>query len=134
MIDNEGFLAFDGGFRVMGEGGPIQVGSGSMAVAQNGEVQVDGTSAGRIVARTVPDATKLQRLGGSLFAVPPGQTLTASPYATIQQGYLETSNVDVVTEMVDMIVAYRTYEANARALQTQDSTLDNLMKNVATKG
>ena len=134
VVDNEGYLAFDGGYRVMGEGGPIQVGSGALTVAQNGEVQVDGSSAGRIVARTVPDATKLLRLGGSLFAVPPGQTLTNSPYATIHQGYLETSNVDIVGEMVDMIVAYRTYEANARALQTQDSSLDNLMKNVATKG
>jgi flagellar basal-body rod protein FlgF len=131
VIDSEGFLAYDGGYRVTGEGGPIQVGEGKLSVAQNGEVQVDGTTIGRIVARTVADTSKLQRLGGSLFGVPQGQQLVTSPYATIHQGYLETSNVDVVSEMVDMIVAYRTYEANARALQTQDTSLDNLMKNVA---
>jgi len=119
---------------VVGEGGPIQVGAGSLSVAQTGEVQVDGVTAGRIVPRTVPDATKLLRLGGSLFAVPQGQPLSASQYATIHQGYLETSNVDIVGEMVDMIVSYRNYEANARALQTQDSSLDNLMKNVANRG
>ena len=53
--------------------------------------------------------------------------------ATVRQGYLETSNVDIVNEMVDMIVAYRTYEANARALQVQDSTLDHLLGKVAGK-
>jgi flagellar basal-body rod protein FlgF len=131
VIDSEGYLAYEGGYRVVGEGGPIQVGAGTLTVAQNGEVQVDGSSTGRIIARTVADATKLQRLGGSLFAVPQGQQLITSPYATIHQGYLETSNVDVVSEMVDMIVSYRTYEANARALQTQDTSLDNLFKNVA---
>jgi flagellar basal-body rod protein FlgG len=134
VVDSEGFLAFEGGFRVVGEGGPIQVGAGSLSVAQSGEVQVDGVAVGRIVPRTVPDATKLQRLGGSLFAVPQGQQLMTSPYATVHQGYLETSNVDIVGEMVDMIVSYRNYEANARALSTQDSSLDSLMKNVANRG
>jgi len=39
---------------------------------------------------------------------------------TIAQGYLEMSNVDVVTEMVNMIVAQRGYEMNSKAIQTSD--------------
>lgn len=134
VVDNEGFLAFPGGFRLVGEGGPIQVGSGSLAVSQSGEVQVNGTSVGRIAPKTVADLDRLQRIGGSMFAVPQGEPLLSSLSATISQGYLETSNVDIVNEMVDMIVAYREYEANARALQTQDTTLDHLMNKVAGKG
>ena len=42
---------------------------------------------------------------------------------TIQQGYLEMSNVKVVDEMVNMIVAQRAYEANSKAITTSDSML-----------
>lgn len=133
VVDSSGFLAYPGGFRVLGDGGPIQVGNGPLAVAQTGEVEVDGVPIGRIVPQAPADLDSLQRLGGSLFAVPEGVELLPPLAATVRQGYLETSNVDVVNEMVDMIVAYRTYEANARALQVQDSTLDHLLGKVAGK-
>lgn len=133
VVDSSGFLAYPGGFRVLGDGGPIQVGNGPLAVAQTGEVEVDGVPIGRIVPQAPADLESLQRLGGSLFAVPEGVELLPPLSATVRQGYLETSNVDVVNEMVDMIVAYRTYEANARALQIQDSTLDHLLGKVAGK-
>jgi len=133
VVDSSGFLAFPGGFRVLGDGGPIQIGNGSPTVARTGEVEVDGVPIGRIVPQAPADLESLQRLGGSLFAVPEGVELLPPLAATVRQGYLETSNVDVVNEMVDMIVAYRTYEANARALQIQDSSLDHLLSKVAGK-
>lgn len=130
-VDSDGYLSFPGGFRVLGDGGPIQVGNGVPSISQSGEVEVNGANVGQISPQTVVDTDVLERLGGSLFAVPEGEPLVPALSATVRQGYLETSNVDVVNEMVDMIVAYRTYEANARALSTQDSTLDALMQRVA---
>ncbi|MBF0529453.1 MAG: flagellar basal-body rod protein FlgG [Deltaproteobacteria bacterium] len=44
-------------------------------------------------------------------------------YGSIAQGFLEMSNVDVVTEMVAMIVAQRAYEVNSKAIQTSDEML-----------
>ena len=41
----------------------------------------------------------------------------------VQQKFLEMSNVSVVKEMVNMIVAQRAYELNSRAIQTSDSML-----------
>ncbi len=131
VVDSEGFLAYPGGYRLLGEGGALQVGSGELKVAASGEVEVDGLAIGTIVPRSVADVGTLQRLGGSLFGVPQGQEVISSINATIQQGYKETSNVDVVAEMVDMIVSYREYEANAKALQTQEATLDHLFRRVA---
>jgi flagellar basal-body rod protein FlgG len=131
VVDSNGYLAFPGGFRVVGDGGPIQVGSGQVNVSQTGEVEVNGAAVGRITPRTLDDLDKLKRIGGSLFAVPTGEELISPLSYTVRQGYLETSNVNVVDEMVDMMVAYRTYEANARALTTQDETLDQLMNRVA---
>lgn len=130
VIDADGYLSMADGYRLVGEGGPIQVGSGTLSVGQNGEVQVNGLSAGRVTVKTVADVTALERLGGSLFAVPEGQELIDPLQATIRQGYQETSNVDVIQEMVDMMVAFRTYESNARALQTQDASLNHLFQRV----
>ena len=130
IVDSDGYLAMSGGYRVTGEGGPIQVGSGKLAGSQAGDVQVDGLSAGRIAVKSVEDVTSLQRLGGSLFGVPPDEELIDPIHASIRQGYRETSNVDVIQEMVDMMVAFRTYESNARALQTQDASLNHLFQRV----
>jgi len=130
VVDPDGYLSLSGGFRLTGDGGPIQVGSGKLSVGQNGEVQVNGLTVGRVTVKAVADVDSLERLGGSLFAVPEGEELIDPISATIRQGYRETSNVDVIQEMVDMMVAFRTYESNARALQTQDASLNHLFQRV----
>lgn len=43
--------------------------------------------------------------------------------ATVNQGYLEMSNTNVIEEMVDMITITRAYEAGQKMIQTVDSTL-----------
>ncbi len=133
QVDSEGFLSFAGGYRVMGEGGPIEVGSGDLSVSFNGDVEVNGLITDRIVPASVADTNNLVRLGGSLYKVPDGEELLPAISATIRQGYLETSNVDVIREMVDMMISFRTYESNAKAMQQQDNSLDHLFNKVAGK-
>lgn len=132
LVNGDGFLSYPGGYQVMGESGPIQVGNGTVTVNQSGQIEVGGSIVARIIPVTVANVDKLQKVGSSLFAVPAGVQTTSTTDSTIRQGYLETSNVDVVREMVDMIIAYRTYEANAKALQTQDASLDTLFRKVAS--
>ena len=48
------------------------------------------------------------------------------------QGYMETSNVNVVNEMVQMIEVNRAYEANQKTVQTHDSMMDTLWSKVVT--
>lgn len=133
-VSPEGLLTFPGGAQVMGEGGPIEIGNGRVEVSSTGDVQVDGFIVGRLTAVTVPDLTQLEKIGGSMFAVPPGQEITPVEDSTIRQGYIEASNVDIVAEMVDMIASYRAYEANAKAVQSQDSSLEHLFNRVASRG
>lgn len=133
QVDNSGYIVFPGGFRLSSEGGPIQVAEGTVNVSQNGEVSVNGTVSGQISLVTISDPQKLLRIGGALHVAPESEELQPVRDAAIRQGYLETANVDVVTEMVDMIVTYRIYEANAKALQTQDTTLDHLFQRVAPR-
>lgn len=131
QVDSEGYLVYPGGYKVMGESGPIQIGDGQISIAQTGEVEVDGTIVARIMPVTVMDINQLDKIGAALFALPDSAEATPVAQPIIQQGYLESANVDVVRQMVDMIIAYRMYEANAKSLQSQDTSLDHLFNRVA---
>ena len=86
------------------------------------------------VPSTVSDIDQLQKIGNSLYAVPEGTELIAVERFNIREGYIETSNVDIVREMIDMMVSFRAYEANSRAVQAQDQSLNNLFSRVGGKG
>ena len=58
-----------------------------------------------------------------------GATLTEAN-ARVRQGYIEASNVNVVTEMVNMITITRAYESNQKVIQTIDGMLDKAVNNV----
>lgn len=130
-VNDEGIITFAGRYQLVGQGGPIQVGQGDISVGANGEVQVNGLTVDRVVSRNVADYSVLDKIGSSLFAVPDGEPLLPAVDATIRQGYVESANVNIVEEMVDMMVSYREYEANAKAIQSQDQSLDHLFRRVA---
>jgi flagellar basal-body rod protein FlgG len=71
----------------------------------------------------------LKSLGNNLYQASSasGEAETGVPgtngMGTLAQGFLEASNVELVEEMVNMIVAQRAYEISAKAIQTSDSML-----------
>ena len=75
------------------------------------------------------DYNYLQEYGENMYDLVDGGQSRASD-ATVEQGTLEKSNVNVVTEMVDMITVSRAYEANQKLIQTIDTTLDKAANNV----
>lgn len=133
-INRDGLLAHTDGPILLAEGGAIEPGNGTMVVTASGEIEVGGNVIGRLRPATVENVDLLEKIGGSLYVVPEGVQLIPVNNAVIRQGYLEESNVDIVREMIDMIVAFREYEANARAVTTQDSTLEHLFKRVGGGG
>ena len=56
------------------------------------------------------------------------------PRAVIQQGYLETSNINAVSEMVEMITITRAYESNQKALQAADTMIEKAVNEVGRLG
>jgi flagellar basal-body rod protein FlgF len=133
-VNNEGLMCFPGGALLLSEGGPLEVGSGQVIVAQNGDVQVDGGSVGRLIPVTVADLDQLEKIGSAMFRVPDGVPLISVDTATIQQGFLEAANVDIVREMIEMIISFRQYEADSKSVQIQDQSLDHLFNRVGPKG
>lgn len=81
---------------------------------------------GQLQLATFPNETGLQALGGNYLqeTAASGAAVVSNPgllaVGTLQQGYLEASNVNVVTEITDLITAQRAYEMNSKVIQTSN--------------
>ena len=75
------------------------------------------------------DNNYVSKYGENLYNLVPGGQVLASD-ASVEQGCLEASNVNVIDEMVDMITVARAYEAGQKVIQTEDSTLDKAVNSV----
>ena len=107
----------------------------SLSISQDGRVSVkivgddDPIEVGQIEIARFVNPAGLQSIGGNLMKTTPasGEEIAGQPgmngMAKTHQGFLEMSNVKVVEEMVNMIVAQRAYEINSKAIQTSDSML-----------
>jgi flagellar basal-body rod protein FlgG len=89
--------------------------------------QTQSSQLGQLQLATFPNPGGLASLGANLFqpSTSSGNAITDNPggntgMGTLQQGYLENSNVDVVTEFVQMILAQRAYESNSKVIRTAD--------------
>ena len=84
---------------------------------------------GQITLIRFPNAAGLTNEGGNLFAETPASgapttgTAGEGGFGSIQQGFLERSNVQMVTELVNLITAQRAYEINSRAIRAGDEML-----------
>lgn len=77
----------------------------------------------------IADYNYIQKYGENLYDLAEGAQVIASD-AKIEQGTIETSNVNVVKEMVDMITISRAYESNQKIIQTIDTMLDKAVNEV----
>ena len=113
----------------------------SITISAAGEVQVTLSgqtapqTAGTLQLATFPNEAGLDAQGDNLFlqSAASGDPVTGEPnapgFGSVMQGYVEGSNVNVVTEITNLISAQRAYEMNSRVITTADqmlSTLTNL--------
>jgi flagellar hook protein FlgE len=122
----------------------VPPGSTNVAIGENGAVSytdenkespnyLKRVTAGYLQLATFANEDGLERLGGSLWAQTPnsGTPLVGTPdtpgFGTTLGGELEMSNVDLATEMTNMITAERGYQANSRVISTADEMLGTLV-------
>ena len=70
------------------------------------------------------DYNYLERFGENYFQPIEGARELDEVETQVYSGYLETSNISMVSEMVNMITVSRAYETNQKVITTYDSTLD----------
>ncbi|MCR5289539.1 MAG: flagellar basal-body rod protein FlgG [Treponema sp.] len=136
-VDMNGQLVNANGLRVMPE---IILPEGydihTLTISDDGRVSVrvngqsDPTPVGQLELYRFPNAVGLKAVGDNLFKVTnaSGDAIAARPgyegMGVTKHKFVEMSNVSVVNEMVQMIVAQRAYEFNSKAIQTTDTMLN----------
>lgn len=113
-----------------------------ITVNQSGQVYatIGGTGQqqllGQLTIANFPNETGLEPLGGNLFreTSASGDAIIGNPgdagYASIQQGYLENSNVDPVKEITDLVAAQRAYEMNSKVISAADDMYSVITKDI----
>ncbi|MDH3452507.1 MAG: flagellar basal-body rod protein FlgG [Gammaproteobacteria bacterium] len=140
-IDSQGQLVTTSGYAVQ-PAITIPDGAQSVTIGSDGTISVmlagnaAPTQAGSLQLSDFINPVGLQAIGENLFletaASGPAQTGTPglNGLGRLLQGSLETSNVNVVEEMISMIETQRAYEMNSRAISTTDGMLQFLTNNV----
>ena len=96
------------------------------------EGQVTPQNVGQLTLATFPNPAGLDAKGNNYYLETPasGSPATAAPgstgYGTILQGFLETSNVNAVSEVSSLISAQRAYEMNSKVISTSDEMMGSL--------
>jgi flagellar basal-body rod protein FlgG len=137
-IDNEGYVVNPEGYKLSPN---IQISSPetlvSLAISPNGKVTAvrneGGTQSiedlGTLKLYKFVNPSGLKALGQNLFAQTEssGEAVEGDPnsdgFGKLSQGFLESSNVNIVEEMVNLIVAQRAYEMNSKGITTADEML-----------
>ena len=137
QVDNQGQLVTATGLPVA-NGVTIPANATSVAIGGDGTVTatIPGNATpqpiGTIALASFINPAGLEPKGQSLYAesAASGQPNTGTPgtngLGALSQGFLETSNVNVVQELITMIQTQRAYEMNSKAIQTSDQMLQKL--------
>lgn len=132
-LSDTGALVTNGGYRVL-PGVTVPPDSQGITISPSGQVLVTNASnqqveIGRLELARFVNPTGLQSLGENLYAqtAASGEPITAGAQeegmGRILQGTLESSNVEIVQEMTDMIAAQRAYEINAKAIRAGEDMM-----------
>jgi flagellar basal-body rod protein FlgG len=129
-VNSSGLLTTLDGNLVRGEQGAIYVGEGEVLLNEQGEITVNGELVNKLLIVEFNDRNGLVRRGSNLFEA---LEMAGDPFryrATLVPGALELANVNVVTEMVNLITIQRSYEANQKVVQSYDETLGKLVNEI----
>jgi len=158
ILGKEGLILTKDGFPVLGENGPISVKENNFKIDPEGRIWINAAyqdEPDTMVGREANlweepihlDTLKivefeldryLEKQGTSLYRESetsgPAWIMSEMNRPKVIQGFLETSNVDPVLEMVQMIEVNRAYEANQKVIQTEEQALGTLINQVARFG
>ncbi len=134
QLNAQGEIVTPDGYRLIGPG-PIPVDAVDIGINAEGRIYVtlDGetepTDAGQIELAGFANSGGLEAIGDNLFreTVASGQPVTGTPgtegLGAIKQGMLEASNVEIISEITQLIAAQRAYEMNAKVVKITDEMM-----------
>jgi len=123
QLASDGRLITEQGYEVLGGGSALALPrDNKISIDSNGRITADGDDIGTLDIVNVSDPKSLEKQGKNLFKLRKGSRATEIPAegVSVQQGYLEKSNVEIVSEMVNMMEAQRAFEINQKIMTTTD--------------
>ncbi len=131
LVDATGTVRTQDGGTVLVDGGPLVLTPGARVdVDAAGNVSVNGELAGAFDLTTFDDLTDLERVGANYFRPKEGAAPVPPEDLTVEQGFLEKGNVEVVTEMVAMIETQRAFTMYTKMIQSTDTADQKLITQV----
>ncbi len=120
-LNSNGVLVDQKGNFVLGQGGPIVINGTNIDINKSGQIRVDGTLRDVFDIITFENLTMLEKEGANNYLYK-GDTRDEIPPQNIalEQEALETSNIEVVDEMVSMIDHHRMYQIYQKMMLTFD--------------
>ncbi len=134
QLNQNGQLSDTEGRLVAGASGtisiPSTIGVSGISVSDDGTISGgDGVSIGKFsLVDFGGNESKLESIGSGCFIMPDESVVPSSAEGlVVKQGYQESSNVQMIKELVDMIMVSRLYEANMKCISSQSKATDSLL-------
>ncbi len=124
-LNREGYLVTEDGDYVLDtQNRRIQLDTlTDSRIERDGTIYQNGTAVARIQVTDFEDYNYLEKYAETYYRPVEGAVVTQAD-ATVNSGYLEMANMQVVSEMVNLIAITRAYESNQKIIQTYDSSLE----------
>ncbi len=129
-INNQNQIVNQNGDPLLGQNGAIQLPEQGDIVIEDNNVLVNGFEIDTIELVGFENHEGLIREGDTMFTAGPDVGAEFVAEGLIEQGFLEGSNVNPIEEMTRMIETNRSYEADQKAIQAHDDTLDAAINRV----
>ncbi|SHJ31252.1 flagellar hook-basal body protein [Parasporobacterium paucivorans] len=128
-IDAEGFLSLQGIGRVMGSQGPIRMRTDDVSIDSRGNIYEAGNTepSGKISIADFQDYGLLQKQDNGMFTTIQPELNSDT---VMQWKYLETSNVDTMTEMTQMMGSQRSIQSSAQVLKMYDQLMGKIVSEI----
>ena len=130
-LNHDGVMVQSNGYPVLGNGSEITLRGTHVFIDKGGGISVDGNNQGKIDLVTFPDLNGLKKEGQTLFKLTNEQEEVTPQQSQIQQGSLESSNVNALEEMIRMLDSLRTVQFCSKLVQTEDDMNNKAVNDLA---
>jgi len=120
-LNNEGTLITQNGHSVLGQNGPITIKGRQVSIKRDGQIIVDKNPVDRLSVVDFEQPLLLKKEGASHYAYHgEEQSIIQAEEIDVQQGSIESSNVNPTKEIIQLIESMRAFESAQKAIQTID--------------
>jgi flagellar basal body rod protein FlgG len=133
-LDDGGRLVDAAGHALLGENGPIAIPQGAnVSIEGDGTVRADGVVVDTLRIETVGGPDDVTHEAGGVF-FPRAARRAEGADRALRQGFIEESNIDTLSSMIDMIEIQRNFAAVQGSLRTVDGVLDTIANQIGRIG